>query len=53
MKTILEQITDKIDSELKVAKDYKRMYPDYVYYEGKEVALNDLKTWIQNNIKEA
>jgi len=59
METILKQITDKIDGELETIRKtgfttddpFRVPTEETIYYEGKEVALKDLKTWIQNNIK--
>ena len=54
-KTNIKKIIDKIDGKIKTAK--KMQTVNYVseegkqYYSGKQIALEDLKTWIQENIK--
>jgi len=53
-KTDIEKIIDKIDGEMKTAKEWNHSvasYEDRNYYWGKEKALADLKTWINENIK--
>jgi len=60
-KTDVEQIMDKIDGEIKCANNSSQysMYKEFgedtkkrEYFEGKQKALEDLKTWINENIKE-
>jgi len=53
-KTDVEKIMDKIDGEIETADEYIRSISDMEdkrYFQGKEQALEDLKTWIQENIK--
>lgn len=55
-KTDVKKILDKIEGEIKTAKKMQKV--NWVsgagkrYYEGKDIALDDLKTWIQENISE-
>jgi len=53
-KSEVERILDKIEGEIQTAKKWNDIYTcemeDRQYYAGKEKALDDLKTWIQENI---
>jgi len=49
----IKKIMDKIDGEIETADEYIRSISDMEdkrYFQGKEQALEDLKTWIQENI---
>ena len=54
IKNDVERILDKIEGELETAQGYQEPFAESSeYFEGKEKALDDLKTWIQENILEA
>lgn len=53
IKSDVERILDKIEGEIKTAKGFKNTCSLKIakeYFEGKEKALDDTKTWIQENI---
>jgi len=51
----IKKIMDKIDGEIDTAYNYWVKAPEdsnpEQYFSGKQVALEDLKTWINENIK--
>jgi hypothetical protein len=51
-KSDVEKILDKIEGEIQTAKTSCVWGVESEYWEGKEQALSDLKTWIQENILE-